>query len=340
MQSGSNLGWWACEPEEAFEHPFTRVVGATRGGDISAVGQALLADPSAAAPSRPLPSSVNPLPIEAVLHRELDILEMLLDRSSESIAAVDTATGASLLHLASALGDTGIAGALLARQSDLVRAQDAYGLTPAHYAAHAGRKAVISLLLSSGADVNARAAASGATPLIYAAARGHGHCMECLLAAGADPAAADASGRTALHWVAFSGAVPAAEAVLGAAGARVTSLIDVQDEEGETALLVASRRGADGIVEVLLSRSALVDAVNRHGVTGLMAASLFGHSNVVQSLLAANANVAVADPIHGRTSLHLAAMGGAPEVMAALVAAGAARDARDAEGRTPEDLLG
>lgn len=358
--------WWVCEPEEASAHPFTRLIRATQIGDTSTV--ASLIATSQLHPTRPLPSLINPLAVEACLNRQQDILEMLLDTSPEALGAVDVSRAASLLHLAAAQGDSGIANVLLQRNADLLRAVDVEGLTSLHYAALAGRRAITLMLLAAGAEINARGTTSQVTPLYLAAASGHAHCVECLLQHQADPNAADVEGRTpliaaagagrgsivqrllaagaspiavdqlrrtALHWAAHSGDLEAAQALVQAAN---NALIDAGDAEQETALLLASRRGIDAIVDLLLAHRAAVEVINVHGITPLMAASFFGHQGVVSRLARAGANVAAAQPSTRRTALHLAALGGQPEVVRVLVSYGAAVNAQDVEGRTPRDL--
>ena len=359
--------WWVCEPDEAFSHPYTALVRATRAGDTSTV--ASLITTSQLNPARPLPSTTNPLAVEACLNREQDILEMLLEANpEEALRAVDVSRAASLLHLAAFQGDSGIATMLLQHNSDLLRAVDVEGLTSLHYAALSGRRAISAMLLGAGAEINACSPASQVTPLHLAASSGHDHCVECLLIhhadvnvadvegrtpliaaaaaghgqivqrllrAGANPTAMDELRRTALHWAAHTGDLQAAQALLQAAN---NALVDVADAEQETALLVASRRGVDPLVELLLAHRAAVEAANVHGITPLMAAAFFGHQSVVSRLATAGANVSTTQPSTRRTALHLAALGGQPEVVRVLVSYGAPVNAQDADGKTPRDL--
>lgn len=212
-------------------------------------------------PTRPVPSSLNPLAVEAVLAGQRDVLESLLDAEPHAVAAVDWERGGGLLHWAAWRGDWGAAHLLLSRRAD-VSQPDREGLLPVHAAAMQGQRAILELLLGAGSPVDAAAAEVG-TPLALAAARGHAHCVECLLArggavevvdargrtplllaaaegharvvrallrAGASPAAADDVGRrTALHWLAHHGHVDAAEELMQAQGGTID--VNVQDAD-------------------------------------------------------------------------------------------------------------
>lgn len=69
--------------------------------------------------------------------------------------------------------------------------------------------------------------------------------------------------------------------------------IDVNwgDEEGVTALQIASANGRDDIVEYLLCHDAIIDKPNRFDWTPLMHAARNGHPSTVDVLLSYGANV-------------------------------------------------
>jgi len=69
--------------------------------------------------------------------------------------------------------------------------------------------------------------------------------------------------------------------------------IDVNwgDEEGVTALQIASANGRDDIVEYLLCHEAIIDKPNCLGWTPLMHAARNGHPSTVDVLLSNGANV-------------------------------------------------
>ena len=113
-----------------------------------------------------------------------------------------------------------------------------------------------------------------------------------------------------------------------------------------TALLLAAAKGQLAAVELLLAAGADPDrdagprgADKPQGLTPLMLAAAAGHADVVERLLAAGGRP---ERVHASTlgtALHRAGHGGHPEVMALLEAAGCDPAQRDAEGRTPAELL-
>ncbi|KDO28564.1 hypothetical protein SPRG_06422 [Saprolegnia parasitica CBS 223.65] len=71
--------------------------------------------------------------------------------------------------------------------------------------------------------------------------------------------------------------------------------LDKQDEDGETALMVAASLGRNDYVKFLLSKSVNVDLQNKEGKTALMLAAKGCHITVVNLLLEASAEVYLTD---------------------------------------------
>jgi serine/threonine-protein phosphatase 6 regulatory ankyrin repeat subunit B len=67
--------------------------------------------------------------------------------------------------------------------------------------------------------------------------------------------------------------------------------LEFRDEEGNTALMMASKIGKYIVVVPLVKAGADVNAKNKDGNTALMMASISGHKNVVETLIRAEANV-------------------------------------------------
>lgn len=144
-----------------------------------------------------------------------------------------------------------------------------------------GRQAgVVSAILKRIDDVD-QADGEGMTALMTASRDGALPIVKLLLKAGASPFAADREGRTALHWTACSGNALVGEALLEA--------------------------GAD------------VNAQNREGQTPLMLMILGRRSEAALRLIKRpELDLAVTDR-DGRTAVDLAAAGGMPDVLAALM---------------------
>lgn len=68
--------------------------------------------------------------------------------------------------------------------------------------------------------------------------------------------------------------------------------VNAQDQHFEyTVLMIAARKGYDTIVQILLKAGAIIDLQNNNGDTALMLAALYGHNNVVLTLLKNGAQV-------------------------------------------------
>jgi ankyrin repeat protein len=226
-------------------------------------------------------------------------------------------------------------------------------------------------MIASGADVNLRDG-RGSTPLMNAAAVGSLEAMKLLLKAGADVNAKNGLDTTALIWGALD---PAKVRLLVEAGAAVnvrsklgrTPLLvaagrpgsgeavrlllskgadsKVADVRGSTPLVEAAR--VDDIDMLRLLMSAPVN-INAGGFVGMTALNLaVGHANLpaVKLLLEKGADVNVANVSEvkvknglialSRMTALMSAPESSPEVMDALVKAGANVNARDIRGMTP-----
>ena len=120
--------------------------------------------------------------------------------------------------------------------------------------------------------------------------------------------------------------------------ATVAQLLDrgfdpnAHEESGQSALSLAVRERADHVIDALMKHPQLeVNAQNRVGETALMLAALQGRLDLVRRLLERGGAVTQ----EGWTPLHYAASGPEPQVVALLLARGAAIEARSPNGTTP-----
>jgi ankyrin repeat protein len=226
-------------------------------------------------------------------------------------------------------------------------------------------------MTASGADVNMRDG-RGSTPLMHAAAVGSLEAMKVLLKAGADVNAKNGLDTTALIWGALD---PAKVRLLVEAGASVnvrsklgrTPLLvaagrpgsadavrlllskgtdsKAADVRGVTPLLEAARVNDMDMFRLLLDAPANINAGGFVGTTALNLAA--GHANLaaVKLLLDKGADVNVANVSEFRVKNGLIALSrltalmsapeSSPEVMEALIKAGANVNAKDVRGMTP-----
>lgn len=117
---------------------------------------------------------------------------------------------------------------------------------------------------------------------------------------------------------------------------RPVCQLNLQDEEGYTALHHAARGGHEDVVAMLLdSASTKVDIPSKTQITPLWLAAAYGHCDLVRALTEKQANLEVEESETGRTPLLVAASNGHRAVVDFLVHNGANLEAKDAGGWTP-----
>ncbi|RHZ62633.1 hypothetical protein CDV55_106452 [Aspergillus turcosus] len=112
--------------------------------------------------------------------------------------------------------------------------------------------------------------------------------------------------------------------------------LNVQDEEGYTALHHAAGKGHRDVVEVLLlSESTRVDVPSKTQVTPLWLAASHGHRDVLWILAEKQADLETRESLTGRTPLSQAAGNGHLAVVDLLMDRGAKLESKDNGGHTP-----
>jgi len=265
------------------------------------------------------------------------------------------------LLFASAAGDCAHIEALLA-EGAAVNYQRVDGVSSLHAAAWSGP--AVRLLLAAGANPNIRNKA-GDTPLIVAASKKATEAVELLLAHGADITCKRANNATALHVAAATGSAAVVEILLrhGAdpcdrnaaldtslivaaavggvdavrvlcAEPRVKDFIDLQRENGATALSFACTKRNVEAIEVLLAAGASVNIANSNEDSPIIIAADAGSEEIIRRLLAAGANPCH-QRINGASALHVAAGRGFLSSIGLLLAAGVPVDIENKDKETP-----
>ncbi len=345
------------EPRAAF-------IEACRADDLAGM-KALLADaPGLALEARPL--------IEASARGAAEVVRLLLSEGADPAAAAPRATPQRPLFQCLAPGGGEKHGGhvevirlLVAAGADL-EAEGAYqSLTPLRLAAVVGSRALVERLLVLGARVDVFAAAMiadtdalalmldrdpaacaardakgrqplhalGMSRLWEASVEEEGRLLACarlLLAAGADldaPTLKSDFCPSPLWWAISSGRCTTLALLFIALGARL-----------DGALAAAAWQGNVPIMAAILDRGAPVDGLSNKGCTALHDCLLFGRSHAVPFLVDRGADPNLTTP-QGHTALHLAAATNQPaEIVRLLLAAGAAPEIEDGEGRAPLDI--
>ncbi len=138
-----------------------------------------------------------------------------------------------------------------------------------------------------------------------------------------DVNAPQGDGATALHWAVHMDDATTVDVLLRA-GARVNAANDL----GVTPLYLACTNRNAALVQRLLTARANPNAALMNGETVLMNCARTGDLGSVKALLVHGANVNVAEPSHDQTALMWAAAQRHPEVVGALIEAGASVKAR------------
>jgi len=209
------------------------------------------------------------------------------------------------------------------------------------YAAAHGSPEAVRILIAAGADVNA-ANAFGATALMWGIT--DPEKVRLLVAAGADVKARSKMGRTPLWLAAANDGSSATVKMLLERGANPTE----RDNQQSTPLLAASAANDIMSIRLLLEHGADANDADSFGITPLMNAAGNNSLKAIELLLARGAAVnAVSKPeantsvkkgpiaLGNFTPLLMAAPSAGPEVIKALLDAGAKVDAQDVRQMTP-----
>lgn len=147
--------------------------------------------------------------------------------------------------------------------------------------------------------------------------------LEALMKQRVDVNAPQPDGATALHWAVHWDDLDLALRLLHA-GANVNAANDLR----VTPLMLACENRSVAMVQQLLKVGADPNATNSTGETVLMAAARTGSLDIVKALLSKKANPNAKDPLHDQTALMWAVAEQHPDVVQALLDAGADVHAR------------
>ena len=173
-----------------------------------------------------------------------------------------------------------------------------------------GHLEVVQLLLKANANPNHEQEGTGITALIVAAHEGFSDIVQQLLEYGADPnSISDIDGSTALHCV-----LSHTETLHKDDKEKKLKIIqrliekganiNIQNEDGVTALMMGTDDGLSEVAELLLQNGADPNIHSNNGITALMHACNHGNSKVAKSLLRYNANPQLVDNDGFTASIH------------------------------------
>ena len=209
------------------------------------------------------------------------------------------------------------------------------GFTPLLLAAWHGRDAALTCLLSHGADANRRLPC-GAGALYTAARNGHVAVLGTLLLAGCNPGFLRRIDKSScLHTASKHGHAAALALLLSEPG--LLAMLEAEDVDGSTPLLLACNGGHTEAVQALMEGGAAVTRGTSRRPSALLLAAHLGNLDVVSALLGDARPSPVVDLAlpNGATALHMAAHSGHATVMRLLLKAGAGPGRMRSDGAGP-----
>ena len=209
----------------------------------------------------------------AILNNHDDLAQDLIDKGADVNAA--NKDGRTPLFTAVDQHDVDWSDRPFVPEKDKLSSLDIIKSLVEHKANVNARLTAPSIIKKAAQDSPDRTLATGATPFMRAARSGDTVVMQYLLDHGADPKLANKDGVTALMVAAGLGytdsnrstepeALKAVQLCVGL-GLDVNATTD----KGETALLGASRRGANTIISYLVEKGGNINAANKQGLTAL-----------------------------------------------------------------------
>ena len=169
--------------------------------------------------------------------------------------------------------------------------------------------------------------------LVEAAKAGESATAIALLGKKADPNVAEPDGTTPLHWAVRNNDVTLVERLI-----RAGADVKATNRYGIAPIALACESGSAAVVEKLLAAGVGANATGPYGETALHTCAHSGKVEAAKVLIAHGAALDAGDSWRGQTPLMWAAAQGHPDVMRALIEAGADVNARSTiiawEGRS------
>ena len=255
---------------------------------------------------------------------DADVVQVLLDAGAD--IEMKNSDGYSPLHSACASGALEIV-KMLVEAGAGVRVTEKTGETCLMLAAYFGHTETVRYLVglpevevNHGGDEND-------TALHHAVEQNHADIVQVLIDAGADTDTQNTDGRSPVDLASFSGALQIVQMLV-----RVGAEVCFTDNTGRTCLMLAAGRGHTETVRYLVGLPD-VELNREEGKTALHCAVEENCADIVQVLIAAGADMDTKD-YTGLSALHYACNHGLIDIVKMLVEAGAGVRAADNNGDT------
>ncbi|XP_028162782.1 ankyrin-1-like [Ostrinia furnacalis] len=229
----------------------------------------------------------------AVERGHLDIVELLLKSGCK--VDLTASEGLTALHIAAMENETNIAKMLLSAGSQ-VNNKTHEKITALHFAASRGYLDMVKVLVAEGANIESRDT-NERTPLYVAVMKGHPNVVEYLISVGANVNSEEIHGYTPLCEAVWE-RLPDIVELLLKAGARIT--------HSHRLIHNAIIQGQEPIVKMLAGVGGGINLHNDNGDTALLLAVRLSQLRDVRHLLAKGANINASNSITGANALHVA----------------------------------
>jgi ankyrin repeat protein len=225
----------------------------------------------------------NMLGYSAIFCGNFDIRQILINAGAD--INITNCSGVVPLIYSIGLQDTKLIKIFLAAGATrTINNKDESGRTALSYAAKNIK--LVKILLDAGADPKITK-----DILTIVARHGDARTLTMLINAGADINGKNASGYTPLMIAAEKGKEDMIEILLKARA----KIDEIDNIEGQDALIKACRYGHSGVVRILLDFGAPVNHTDRHGQHALIKAIITGHEDIVHMLLNAGSDIDLED---------------------------------------------
>ncbi|CAD2219975.1 ankyrin/TPRprotein [Angomonas deanei] len=222
---------------------------------------------------------------------------------------------------------------MLKENSELINCQEAGGYCALHFAASTGNCSFIRFLCSNGADVNLENCDGNPPVIIAIRCRQMGSLQE-LISAGADLQWRSSSGASVSHYAASEGNLQFLD-LLVQHGAPTSF---EKCKAGSLLHWACHSSSVECVGTILYKYKVDVNAEDEHGGTPLLTAIFMKAKELAEFLLDNGANPNVQVKEDGTTPLHIAADLGLNDTVRTLCYAGADRQKKNTEGKTPQDI--
>ncbi|KAM9163470.1 LOW QUALITY PROTEIN: transient receptor potential cation channel subfamily A member 1 [Pangshura tecta] len=271
---------------------------------------------------------------------QIELMEMILDDSSNEALNVMDSSGNTPLHWAAKKNQVESVKLLLSRGAN-PNIINSSMMAPLHIAVQCLHNEIVKVLVQhSSTDVNLEGE-TGNTPIILACYKENPEALTLLLENGGKLCKSNKTGCMPVHAAAFSGAKACMEIILKKGeelGHSTESHINFTNNGKCSPLHLAVQSGDLGMIKMCIEYGAQIDLKQNEKCTALHFAATQGATEIVKLMISSYAgDESIIDAVDGNkeTLLHRTALFDHYELAEYLISMGANIDSLDIEGRSP-----